>query len=428
MSRRRLTLATYVRRRWRYVGAIVVLLLGALLVLLVTDRGHDPLWEATGAPIDSAAVSPDASAVYTLVREGEAVTRIVAYQGADGTKLWEGEMNATAAVLAAGDDGAAVATDFPFAFLTSYGREGALRWHFPLEGSPVALVKEGDRLALALTAPSLSNPVLLFEGEHLVRTLPHPSPVVALDMEKGLVAAAGRDGDLVVHASDGREVANLSLGFAPLSLRLADDGTSVLVGGRGLAPADPGGHVAFVDLGPEPTLRWRHATPARVGLVDLDAAGLRALAIEESPPSATVHVYDGATGGTLWTYLVEGSVPRDDAGSQGAAALSPDATRVAVGTVGGSIRAFDAASGDLLWGYRAAGATRVMFGDEETQRVVVVGRLLGSRPYDSLMVFSLAGEPLGQSAAVLSALLVALGAATLAAFVGIGFWRARRTY
>lgn len=428
MSRRRLTLAAYVRRRWRYVGAIVVLLLGALLVLAMTDRGHDPVWEAGPRQIGAVAVSPDASAVYALARDGNAITSLVAHSGEDGSQLWEGQLNATSAVLAAGPAGAAVANDFPAAFLTVYGADGSIKWLFALEGSPIAVIVEDDHVALALNAPSSGHPVLLFQGEHLVRTLRHPSPVQAVDMAGGLVAAAGRDGDLVVHDREGREVANLSLGFSPESIRLAKDGTAVVVGGRGSSPADTRGQVAFIDLGPEPRLRWQQATPVDVGLVDVDAAALRVLAIEESPPSATVHVYDGATGATLWARLVSGSVPHDDAGVQGAAALSPDASRVAVGTIGGSVRLFDAATGKEIWDYRAAGASRVMFPDDEPQRVVVGGRLLASRPYDSLMVFSVSGEPLAQRAVVLASVMVGLGVAALAGLIGIGFWRAKKTY
>lgn len=410
------------------MGALVVLLMGALLVLAVTDRGHDPVWQVSGGQIYSAAISPDASAAYTLVIDDDAVTRIVAYRGSDGSKLWEGELNATNAVLAAGPAGAAVATDFPLAFLTVYAADGTIRWTpVPLEGNPSALAYEGNLLALALNAPALSYPVLLFEGEYLVRTLRHPSPVVSLDMAGGFVAAAGRDGELIVHAIDGSEVANVSLGFAPISVRLADDGSALVVGGGGLDPADTRGQIAFVDLGKQAQLRWRQDTPARVGLVDIDSVALRALAIEESPPSATIHVYDGATGATLWTRLVAGSVPRER-GQQGAAALSPDATRVAVGTVGGNVQLFEADDGDEMWQFRAAGAKHVMFAQDDPQRLAVAGRLLPSRPYDSLMLFDVAGEPLAQRAVVLAGAIIALGVLTLAGFIGIGYWRAKRTY
>lgn len=419
MSRRRLTLSNYVRRRWRYVGAIVVLLLGGLLVLAVTDRGHDPLWQVAPGEIAQTAVSPDGGMVYALVREGDNIARLVAYDGEDGSDRWESTMNASRAVLAAGPDGVAVATDFPLAFLTVYGADGSIRWHFPLEGNPIAMVMEEDRLALALVAPARSNPVLLFEGAHLSRTLTHPSQVVALDMAAGLVATGGLQGELVVHGIDGREVVNLSLGMSPRSIRLADDGTGVLFGGHGLPPA-AGGHVAFVDIMPDPSVRWEARTPVGVGLVDLDRAGLRALAIEESPPKATLHVYDASKGATLWARVVDGSV--------GGAALSPDADRVAVGTVRGNVQLFDAADGDELWRFRAAGAALMDFADDDPQRLLVGGRLLASRPVDTLMVFSVGAEPLPRSAAVLAGSLMGLAALALLLFVSVGYWRARRTY
>lgn len=81
MSRRRPTLASYVRRRWRAIGAVVVLLLGSLLVLAVTDRGHDPLWVAQTDEVDHAAIAPDASAVYALTRTDGNITGLHAYRG-----------------------------------------------------------------------------------------------------------------------------------------------------------------------------------------------------------------------------------------------------------------------------------------------------------------------------------------------------------
>jgi hypothetical protein len=71
-------------------------------------------------------------------------------------------MHATRALLRAGEEGVAVATDFPLAFLTFYGRDGAPRYQMALEGNPHAMALEEDRLALALNAPG--NPILVLEG------------------------------------------------------------------------------------------------------------------------------------------------------------------------------------------------------------------------------------------------------------------------
>ena len=416
MSRRRLTLATYVRRRWRYVGAIVVLLLGALLVLVVTDRGHDPVWEVTAAELDRAAIAPSGSATYALLKEDGLVTRIAAYRGADGALLWEGRLNATRALLAAGPSGAVVATDFPGAFLTVYGDDGSLRWQHPLEGNPVAVAfGDDDVVALALQAPR--NPVLVFQGEHLIRTFHHGARVNALSMSQGLVAVAADNGDIVVRALDGREVTNVSLAFSPSSLRLADDGTAAIVGGTGTLRGDRGGHVAFLDVGQDGGVRWTQETPVRVGIVDLDAAGLRVVAVEESPPSAT-----------LWTRLLAGSVPRDDAGEQGAVAMSPDARHVAVGTVRGDVRVYDAATGEEVWRFRAAGANVLSYARDDPDRLLVGGRLLASRPFDSLMLFQAAEEPIAQRAGILGIAITGLGALSLVVIIGVGYLRARGTY
>lgn len=423
MSRRRPTLPAYVRRRWRVVGAIVVLLLGALLVLAITDRGHGPLWEARAEELDQVALAPDASAAYALVRDGGNITRLVAFRGSDGALLWEGPLFAPRALLAAGPAGAAVATDFPRAFLTAYGADGSIRLQVPLEGNPIAMAIEGDHLALALNAPR--NPVLLYQGEHLARVFHHASPVRALDLEGGLLAIGGLQGEVIVHGMDGTTIANATLPISPRSVRLAHDATALVVGGYGLTPSDPQGHVAFLELGADPLVRWQQPTPVGVGIVDLDAAGLLTLAVEESPPSATLHVYDGATGATLWTRDVGGSVARDDAGVTGAASLAPDAARVAVAPQQGALLVLDAHTGEERWTYRVAGAALVAFAEDEPQRVAIAARLTANRPYDTLMMFDASDEPVTQRAGVMAVALVAAAATTLALTIGIGFRRAR---
>lgn len=425
MSRRRPTLAAYLRRRWRAIGAILVLLLGALLVVGVTDRGHDPAWQQSLAEIDQAALSPDGAIVYALLREDRNVTGLEARGGLDGELLWESQMHAPRALLAAGPKNVAVATDFPRAFLTVYNADGSPRWELPLEGSPTALAIDEDRIVLALSAPN--NPVLFFDADLLIRTYHLPSPVRALDAETGLVATGGLQGEVLVFRGR-EEILNVTLPMGVRSLRLAQDGTAVLVGGFGLTPDDPHGVVSFLDIGTSKPVRWSQDTPEGVGLVELDATALIAMAVEEEPPTATVHVYEGATGATRWTRRLPGSIQRVDAGDKGGAAMSPDGDAIGVATLRGPFLLLDAKDGDERWSYRAGGAGLVAFGDEQPRRVLVAARLLENRPYDSLLLFSMSAEPLAERASLQAATLAAIGGLCLALVVGVGFWRARRPY
>lgn len=426
MSRRRPTLAAYLHRRWRSVGAILVLLLGALLVLAVTDRGHDPVWKAGVGDLDAFALAPDGSVVYALLREGENVSALQARAGEGGELLWESDLDATRAILAAGERGVAVATDFPLAFLTVYNADGSPRWQVPLQGgSPVAMKMQEDRLALALNAPG--NPVLVWEGSAPPRTLRLPQPVRALDLEGDLVATGGLSGAIVVYRG-AEEIVNVSLPMAVRSLRLAEDGTALFAGGASLAQEDPRGRVAFVDVGAKEPVRWTQDTRVGVGLVDVDAAALRVLAVEEDPPTATLHVFEGATGATKWTRVLEGTVARDDAGDAGGAGLSPDGDAVAVATLRGDLHVFDAASGELRWAYRAGGATQAAFPSDEPRRLIVGARLLESSPTDSILLFLTPGEPVGMRAPLVAVAIVGAACFTLALIIGLGFWRARRSY
>ena len=106
----------------------------------------------------------------------------------------------------------------------------------------------------------------------------------------------------VIVRRDRTELLNVTLPMSVHSLRLAQDGSAVLVGGF----ADPVGRIAYLDHAGEPTIRWQQETPVRVGLVDLDALGLVAMAVEEEPPSSTIHVYDASTGATRWTRRASG--------------------------------------------------------------------------------------------------------------------------
>lgn len=427
MARRRLSLGEYVRRRWRALGAIAVLLLGALLVLGVTDRGHDPLWQARADGLDAPAMAPDGRAVYALLRTGENVTGVAAYDGDDGRLRWTGDLNATRALLAAGPSGALVAKDFPGALLTSYNADGAILWQVPVEGNPIALAVDGDFAALALNAPT--NPVLVYEGPRLVATLRNPSPLRAMDMQDGLVAAGGIHGQVLVWQANGTQTANVTLPMSIRSLRLSDDGTTLLVGGARPEAVEQRGMLALLDTSGEVEIRWQtETTGPPVGLVDLDAHGLVALAVEDAPPTTTVHAYDAATGATRWAARIDGSVSRDDAGSSGGAALSPNGDIAVVSTLRGEVVAYDATDGSVAWTYRAAGATSIAFADGSPDRVLVGARMIENRPADTLLLFSADDEPLWQRAGLVAIALSLLAAAAFALVLGVGFWRARRSY
>lgn len=425
MSRRRLTLSGYLRRRWRLLGAIVVLTLGSLLVVAMTDRGHDPAWQQSGGEIDQVTLSPDASLAYVILREDQNVTGIQARDGLTGDQRWEGQFRAPRALMASGPAFVAVATDFPRAFLTVYNANGTPRWELPIQGSPTALAVDGERIVLALNGPG--NPVLFFDTDLLIRTYALQSPVRAVDAAGGLVATGSLQGEVVVFR-DRDVVLNTTLPVVIRSLRLAHDGTSLLVGGTRIAPEDQHGAVVFLDIdGPEP-IRWQRETPEGVGLVDLDGAALVAMAVEEEPPSATVTVYEGATGATRWTRRLDGSIQRADAGDKGGAAISPDGSAVGVAAIRGDFLLLDAQDGRERWSYRAGGAAVVTFADDEPRRVLVAARVLENRPYDSLLLFSLSAEPFGERASLQVAILLMIGAASLALVVAVGSWRARRPY
>lgn len=427
MARRRLSLGVYVRRRWRALGAIAVLLLGALLVVGVTDRGHDPLWEARARELLAASLAPDGSAAYALLGANSTPTGIAAYDGADGRLRWTGDLDATRAILAAGSDGVVVAKDFPGALLTSYAADGAVRWQVPVEGNPVSLAVEGPRTALALNAPT--NPVLLYDGPQLVATLRNPSPLRAMDMQAGIVAAGGIHGQVLVWDANGTPIANVTLPMSIRSLRLSDDGTTLLVGGARPEAVEGRGMLALLDTSGEPGVRWQTETfGPPVGLVDLDAHGLVALAVEDAPPTTTVHAYDAATGATRWTTRVEGSVSRDDAGSFGGAALTPRGHLAILATLRGEVAAYDTRDGSVVWTYRTAGSAAVHVADDAPDRVLVSARMLENRPVDTLLLFSADEEPVWQRAGLLAIALSLAAVAAFALVLGVGFWRARRTY
>lgn len=426
MARRRPTFTAYARRRWRFVGILLVLLSGSLLVLAITDRGHDPLWDARDAPVEAIDVAPDGSVVYTLVREGGNVSRLAARSGVDGSLLWQSHLNATRAVMRAGPEGVAVATDFPRAFLTVFREDGSVTLQVPLQGNPRAMAIEGDRLALALQSPR--NPVLVFEGDALLRTHSFDGFVNTLDMRGGRLAAATGDGQVRVYSANGTRLLDVSLPAGIRSLSLSGDGADLAVGGFSLVPGSLAGYVAHLDPDRAEPVVWAADTTVAVGLVDMDRVGVAIMAVEESPHASTILLFDTATGVRRFAYRVEGNVARDDAGAFGGAALSPDGRALVVATLNGAVDGYSVPDGKLLWTYRLEGSSALAFAAGENDRFVANGRITRNGDLDAVLLFSTRAEPLFGSAPALAAGLVATAAAVGATVLGVGYWRARRSY
>lgn len=426
MSRRRPSFRAYVRRRWRALGLVAVLLAGALLVLAVTDRGHDPLWEARGILVEQAIPSPDGRVVYVLVGEGGNISRLEARSGVDGAVMWESPMAATRALLRAGDDGVAVATDFPYAFLTSFGKNGTILDQVALEGNPRAMALEGGRLALALQAAG--NPVLVYENGSVARVHRFEAFANALDLRAGHLAVGTGGGEVVLFLPNGTPVLNESLPITVRSLRLNGDASALVVGGYTLASGDLSGAVAMLDRDASRRIRWTQTTAVGVGFVDLDEAGILALAVEESPPLHKLRVFDAGTGALRWTRQLDGIVPRDDAGAYGGAAISPDARVVVAATLRGGVTAFGATTGEPLWSYGSPGSTAVAFARDEPTRFAANARIVQSGDPDALLLFHADVEPAMSRLPALALLALALAATFAALLLGIGFWRVRRSY
>lgn len=426
MPRRRLTLGQYVARRWRVLGLVLVLTAGSLLVLAVTDRGHDPGWSVRPGSVDSAALAPDGSFAYALIRDEGNITRLEARRGVDGSLAWESPVQAPRALLQAGPDGVVVATDFPRAFLTYYATDGDIRFQVPLQGNPRAISVEGTHVALALQAPG--NPVLVFrEGtiEHVHRFAQF---VNSLEIRSGRLGVGTGSGQVSLFAPNGTMMFNASFPMSVRSLAMSGDGLAVVVGGDSLDPGDFSGFLAFVDLAFPDPIRWTQPTGAGVGLVDLERNGLWAMAILESPPRYTVQILETGTGRARWAHPVDGTVARDDSGSLGGAALSPDGRHVAVGTLRDGIVVRDVRDGRTLWRYDAEGTTLVTYARENTEVIAANGRLVQNGPYDTLLLFRVTLEPWTGQIPSVAMLIVVAGIVGGALVLGYGYWRARRSY
>ena len=407
------------------MGLIVVLLAGGLLVLAATDRGHDPVWDARTTPLQHVVIAPDGGAVYALSLDDGNGTRLEARDEADGRLLWESPTTASRALLRAGRGEVVVATDFPRAFLTMYDRGGDIRWQMALEGSPRALAVDGGMVALSLQAPG--NPVLVVQDGQVSRVHRFSTLVDALDLRAGRLVVGTEGGQLVAYAADGARLANLSLPLSVRTLRLTSDGEAVVFAGFGLAPGALAGGVGAVHLGATEPVRWTRTTNLGVGLVDVDDAGRTVLAVEAAPPYG-VYAYDLATGALLWSRPAGGVVPRDDAGAYGGAAISPDGGSVVLATASGPVRALAARTGEPLWSYEAQGATVVAFARDRPHEFVAAARLVQNGPYDAVLLFSAAVEPTSARVGFVAATLTLLAAAAAAGVLGLGFWRARRSW
>lgn len=424
MPRRRPSFATYARRRWRVVGLLLVLLAGSLLILGITDRGHDPLWQARGAALEQATLSPRGDAVYALAKEAGNLSRLEARRASDGRLLWQSPVNATHALLVAGDDGVALATDFPLAYLTYYGADAHVRFQVPLEGVPRAMAVEGARVALALQAPT--NPVLVFENGSVLRAHTFSSFVNAIDLRGGNLAAGTGGGELrVADALNGSTLYDGSFGAAVRALRLAGDGRSVLAGGSGLLAGDLSGALAFVDLDSSEPLRWTKRTESGVSFVALDDAGVCALGVEEAPPRDVVLMLEARTGEPRWEREVVGGLAQGDSG--GGVSLSASCRLVAVGTLHGGLAAYRASDGAPLWTYRAEGMTLVAHAAKADPFFVADGRLNSGAEDPGIFLFDATREPLSGQLPALALLLTATLAAGGALVLGLGYWRVRRT-
>lgn len=413
------------RRRWRAVGLVGVLLMGALLVVVVTDRGHDPEWSVRTSLVEELSFSTDGRVVYALAREGGQVARLEARSGQDGGLLWQSPLSAPRALVRAGAGEVAVATDFPRAFLTAFDEDGTARYQFPLEGNPKALGIEGGVVVLALQAKG--NPVLVLEDGHVVREHRFAAVVNSLDIRGGRLAVGTAEGQLVVFDPNGARLVNASLPLAIRSVRLTADGASVVVGGSD--PRSPvfAGGVALIDVAGGGTLRWTSTTSQMVGLVDVDASGQRVLAVEPAPPGR-IHMLDAADGRESWIQAVGDGIPRDDAGALGGAAISPDGAVVIVVSPLGPVRAFDARTGDPAWTYGTQGATIVSFARDAPGIFVTNGRLVQNGPYDALLLFLPGAEPTTGRLPIVAAALTLVAAFAVAVVVGVGFWRLRRSW
>lgn len=413
------------RRRWRALGLLIVLLAGSLLVLAVTDRGHDPLWEAREALVEQVVPSPEGDVVYSLAREGGAITKLQAWRADSGALLWESPMNATRALLRAGDGGVAVATDFPLAFLTFYGNDGSPRYQIAIEGNPRAMSIGPGILALAVQGPG--NKVLLVEEGHVTRTLLSESFVSTIDFKADRVAIGAGDGEVSVYSTNGTRLLEAHLPVSVKSVRLSGDGSTLVAGGYSLTQGDLSGGLSLLDVN-DAVLRWTRPTSAGIGFVDIDRAGVTILAVEESPPRHVLHAFDATTGEERWSRQVNGLVSRDDAGAYGAAALSPDASVVVAATLYGPIEAYSAKTGNPAWSYGSSGSTTLAFAADRPDLLVANARLAQSGASDSLLFFSTTSEPTFGQLPTVAALVAAAAVIAAAAILGMGYWRVRRSY
>jgi len=426
VSRRRTSLRAYLRRRWRAIGLVVVIALGALLVLALADRGHDPVWSASGSgSIGGLAVADHGEMVYSLVRDGNNVTRLEARTGSDGELLWASPVESPRARLATDGAGVVVATDLPRPFLTAFAPDGAVRYQRPLDGGLQALAADQGRVAVALQAAG--EPVVIYENGTLVARYTFPALVEALALRSGHLAVATADDVVHLWRADDRLMLEER---APLGIRamaLSADGSSVVVGG--IAPGSAGllGAVAYYDATSLPARRWNATLSAAVSIIDVDRPATRVLAVTESRPTSEMVILRGVDGMREARYEIAGAVPHEQAGAERAAAISPDGQWLAARGIRAPVMVWRIGETDATWSFDDAGGTRIVFPKDRPSRFVTDGRFLATNEHDTLFYFALAGQPPVRHLGVLAlsvALAVSVGGF---GYVALGYWRLRRS-
>jgi hypothetical protein len=210
------------------------------------------------------------------------------------------------------------------------------------------------------------------------------------------------------------------------SLRLADEGTSLVVGG--IVPSSLSGRVVFLDFSADAPTRWMRNTSIGVGLVDIDAQGARVIAVEDPVGGYALRVFETTSGTQLWGRHIDGSIARDDAGTYGGAALAPDGSIVVIGTLREGLRVYDGADGSPRWSYRSEGTTVVTFRREMPPLFAANARLVPNGPPDAVLLFSPEQEPVTASFPAMSGVILLVGALAGLSILGAGYWRVRRTY
>lgn len=361
-----MALGPYLRRRWRVVGFLIVVMAGTALFSFLLDRGHDPLWAAEVPGAEIVAVAPDGSRVYVLSKVNGTVRDVVALD-ADGAELWRRSVpgDAPHALLDATDGLVAVATvarnATSQARLLTWAPNGTAGLAERLPFTARALAVEDRAIAVAVEDSALRFPVLTWRNLTRGPTLAWNESVQSLDLESGALAAGTSAGRILVVDPDGAEVLNASRGFRVDQVRLDAEARFLAVGGREFGGG--GGRVEFFrirDAAPD-VPRWQNLTRSEIRFLDLSRDGGRVLALA-SPAGADseIHLFDSARGSTSpWKTLKAGGIVHPQGTSTAAGIrLSPDGRHVVFGTLTGPIVLYEYGPEPVrLWQHDALGTT-----------------------------------------------------------------------